>query len=57
MHNIIQHIRLYFGKIKEMSFKDTLNAVSMYLLWKTPPECVFEIAEVVQDLSVDTEFS
>jgi hypothetical protein len=35
-----------------MSFKDTLNAV-----WKTPPECVFEIAEVIKDLSVNIEFS
>jgi len=57
VHNIIQHIRLYFGNIKEMSFKDILNAVSMYLLWKTPPECVFEISEIVKDLSMDAEFS
>jgi hypothetical protein len=40
-----------------MSFKDILNAVSMYLLWKTPPKCVFEISEIVKDLSVDAEFS
>ena len=57
VHNIIQHIRLHFRNIKEMRFKDTLNEVSMYLLWKTPPKCVFEIAEVVKDLSLDAEFS
>jgi len=57
VHNIIQHIRLHFRNIKEIGFKGILNAVSMYLLWKTPPECVFEIAEIVKDLSVDAEFS
>jgi hypothetical protein len=26
-----------------MSFKDTLEELSAYLLWKNPPECVFEM--------------
>ncbi len=43
-YNFIQFLRLNFDG---MSFKDALETSSAYLLWKNPPACVFEVAEVL----------
>jgi hypothetical protein len=40
VYNIVQYLRLFFDG---MSFKDVLEELSAYLLWKNPPKCVFEI--------------
>ena len=44
VYNFIQFLRLHLGG---MSFKDALESSSAYLLWKNPPTCVFEVAEVL----------
>jgi hypothetical protein len=40
VYNIVQYLRLSFD---DMSFKDALEELSAYLLWKNPPKCVFEM--------------
>lgn len=40
VHNIVQYLRLFFD---DMSFKDMLEELSAYLLYKDPLKCVFEI--------------
>jgi hypothetical protein len=40
VYNIVQYLRLFFD---DMSFKDALEELSAYLLWKNPPKCVFEM--------------
>jgi hypothetical protein len=37
IHNIIQYLRLF---LREMSFKDVLEELALYLLWKNPPKSV-----------------
>ncbi len=31
-----------------MSFKDVLEAISAYLLWKHPPKCVFSLGSALE---------
>ena len=44
VYNFIQFLRLH---LDGMSFKDALESSSAYLLWKSPPACVFEVAGVL----------
>jgi len=40
VYNIVQYLRLFFV---DMSFKDALEELSLYLLYKNPPRCVFKM--------------
>jgi len=40
VYNIVQYLRLFFN---DMSFKDALEELSLYLLYKNPPRCVFKM--------------
>ncbi|MGB7001696.1 MAG: transposase [Halobacteriota archaeon] len=42
IYNLLQYLRLYFDG---MSFKDVLEQLSFYLLWKSPPKSVYSLAE------------
>lgn len=53
MFNFIQHLRL---KLNNMSFKEVLDNIALYLLWKYPPNCVFEFEKLLNDSFVDTDF-
>jgi hypothetical protein len=39
-----------------MSFKDTLEELSVYLLWKNPPKCVFDMGDRLNRLFGDIGF-
>jgi hypothetical protein len=53
VYNFIQYLRLI--RIGE-GFKDTLEVLSAYLLWKKPPECVFEMEKVLNRISGNIGF-
>jgi hypothetical protein len=40
VYNFIQYMRLY---LTDMSFKDVLDGISVYLLRERPPKCVFSL--------------
>lgn len=44
IYNLLQYLRLYFDG---MSFKDVLEQLSFYLLWKSPPKSVYSLAELL----------
>jgi hypothetical protein len=39
-YNFIQYMRLY---LTDMSFKDVLEGISVYLLRERPPKCAFSV--------------
>ncbi|VUT27009.1 MAG: hypothetical protein MOIL_01823 [Candidatus Methanolliviera sp. GoM_oil] len=58
VYNIVQYLRLFFDDMSHQKsegflgcqkskifkhFKDVLEELSAYLLWKNPPKCVFEM--------------
>jgi len=45
VYNFIQYMRLY---LTDMSFKDVLEVISAYLLWKHPPKCVFSLGSTLE---------
>lgn len=53
IHNFIQYLRL---KIDNMSTKEILENLTLYLLWKSPPKCVFDFEKLLSGLSIDTGF-
>ncbi len=54
IYNFTQYLRL---KINYMSFKDLIENLSLYLLWKYPPKCVFEFEKLLSGLSMDIQFN
>lgn len=44
IYNLVQYLRLF---LDGMSFKDVLELLSFYLLWKKPPKSVFSFAELL----------
>ena len=53
VYNFIQHLRLY---LDGMSFKDALEELSAYLLWKSPPKCVFTVEKELNRVFGDIGF-
>ena len=53
VYNFIQYLRLYLG---EISFKEALEELSAYLLYKNPPECVFKMEKALTRVSGDIGF-
>ncbi|KCZ71984.1 hypothetical protein ANME2D_01383, partial [Candidatus Methanoperedens nitroreducens] len=53
MHNFIQYLR---PKLDNMSFKEVLDNLSLYLLWKYPPKCVFEFEKLLANLDINLNF-
>ena len=53
VYNFIQHFRLFLGKI---SFKDALEELSAYLLWKNPPACVLKVEKELNRVFGDNGF-
>ena len=53
VYNIVQYLRLSFN---DMSFKDALEELSAYLLWKNPPKCVFDMKDRLNRLFSDIGF-
>ncbi len=51
--NFIQDLR---SKLVDMSFKEVSDNLSLYLLWKYPPKCVFEFEKRLFDFSIDMDF-
>lgn len=45
VYNFIQYLRIY---LPDMSFKDVLENISAYLLWKYPPKCVSSLENVIE---------
>jgi len=52
IYNLVQYLRLY---IDGMSFKDVLELLSFYLLWKTPPKFVFSVVEPLKHMLENIE--
>jgi hypothetical protein len=50
IHNFIQYLR---PKLGNMSFKEISDNLSLYLLWKYPPKCVFEFEKLLSNLDID----
>jgi len=50
IHNFIQYLR---PKLGNMSFKEVSDNLSLYLLWKYPPKCVFEFEKLLSSLDMD----
>ncbi len=48
----MQYLRLY---LDGMSFKDVLELLSFYLLWKTPPKFVFSVVEPLKHMLENIE--
>jgi len=53
VYNIVQYLRLFFV---DMRFKDALEELSLYLLYKNPPECVFKMENKLNRVFGDIEF-
>ena len=53
LYNIVQYLRLFFN---DMSFKDMLEELSVYLLCKNPPRCVFKMENKLNRVFGDIEF-
>lgn len=53
LHNFIQYLR---PKLNNMSFKETKENLSLYLLWKYPPKCVFEMDKLLSGFFIDMDF-
>jgi hypothetical protein len=53
IHNFIQSLR---QKTDNMSFKDVLDNISLYLLWKYPPKCVFEMENLLNNFYENMDF-
>ena len=47
MYNLVQYLRSF---LKGKSFKDVLEELSFYLLWKNPPECVFSLDRILNPI-------
>jgi len=45
--NLVQYLRSF---LKGKSFKDVLEELSFYLLWKDPPECVFSLDRILNPI-------
>ena len=52
IYNLVQYLRLY---IDGMSFKDVLEPLFFYLLWKTPPKFVFSVVEPLKRMLENIE--
>ncbi len=39
-----------------MSFKEISDNLSIYLLWKYPPKCVFEFEKLLSNFDMDLNF-
>ena len=44
---LVQYLRSF---LKGKSFKDVLEELSFYLLWKDPPECVFSLDRILNPI-------
>ncbi len=51
--NFVQYLRLKLGN---MSFKEISDNLSLYLLWKYPPKCVFEMEKLLSNSIIDMGF-
>ncbi len=40
-----------------MSFKEISDNLSLYLLWKYPPKCVFEFEKLLSNLDIDIDLN
>ena len=47
VYNLIQYLRLYLG---EISFKEALDDLSAYLMYKSPPKCVFIVENALNQV-------
>ena len=47
VYNLVQYLRSF---LKGKSFKDVLEELSFYLLWKDPPECVFSLDRILNPI-------
>lgn len=54
IHNFIQYLR---PKLDNRSFKELSDNLSLYLLWKYPPKCVFEMEKLLFNFPGDMGFS
>jgi len=54
IYNFIQYLRI---KIDNMSFKEVLDNLSLYLLWKYPPKCVFEMENLLSNFFIDMGYN
>lgn len=54
IHNFIQYLR---PKLDNRSFKEISDNLSLYLLWKYPPKCVFEMEKLLSNFLEDMGFS
>ena len=48
VYNLVQYLRSFF--LKGKGFKDVLEELSFYLLWKDPPECVFSLDRILNPI-------
>lgn len=54
IYNFIQNLR---PKLSDMSFKDVSENLYLYLLWKYPPKCVFEMDKLLSDFDNDMDLN
>jgi hypothetical protein len=54
IHNFVQYMR---QKLDNRSFKEISDNLSLYLLWKYPPKCVFELEKLLSNFSGDMGFN
>ncbi len=54
IHNFVQYLR---PKLDDVSFKEILDNLNLYLLWKYPPKCVFEMEKLLSNSPGDMGFN